>query len=120
MVWKADVSLRPCGDVCRLNLVTEPDSYPLPNMTDLVHVAAGATIFSEIDLWKGYHQIPLHPDDIWKTTITTPYGLYEYTCMPFGLRNASNTVQQKIDRVKRALSFCLAYQDDLEVASKDE
>ena len=55
MVEKADGSWRPCGDFRRLNLVTEPDAYPLPNMNDLVHVAAGATIFSKIDLRKGYH-----------------------------------------------------------------
>ncbi len=100
-------------------MVTELDSYPLPNKNDLVHVAAGATIFSKIDLRKGYHQIPMHPDNICKAIITSS-GLYKYTCMPFGLRNASNTFQQKIDRVKRALSFCFTYQDDLEVASKDE
>jgi hypothetical protein len=62
----------------------------------------------------------MHPDDICKMPITTPPGLYEYTSMSFGLRNASNTFQRKIDRMKRALSFCFAYQDDLEVASKDE
>jgi hypothetical protein len=40
--------------------------------------------------------------------------------MPFGLRNAGNTFQRKIDRVKTQLEFCFAYQDDLEVASKDD
>jgi hypothetical protein len=40
--------------------------------------------------------------------------------MPFGLRNAGNTFQRKIDRVKNQLEFCFAYQDDLEVASKDD
>jgi len=119
MVEKADGSWRPCGDFRRLNLVTEPDSYPLPNMLDFAHVAAGCSIFSKIDLRKGYHQIPVHPDDICKTAISTPFGLFEYTRMPFGLRNAGNTFQRKIDRVKNQLEFCFAYQDGLEVASKD-
>jgi hypothetical protein len=39
--------------------------------------------------------------------------------MPFGLRNAGNTFQRKVDRVKNQLEFCFAYQDDLKVASKD-
>jgi hypothetical protein len=40
--------------------------------------------------------------------------------MPFGLCNASNTFQRKMDRVKNKLSFCFAFQDDLEVASRTE
>ncbi len=116
MVQKADGSWQPCGDFRRLNLVTQPDPYPLPNMLDFAKVAAGCKIFSKIDLRKGYHQIPMHPDEICKTAITTPFGLFEYTRMPFGLRNASNTFQRKMDRVKNKLAFCFAFQDDLEVA----
>jgi hypothetical protein len=89
-------------------------------MLDFAHVAAGCSIFSKIDLRKGYHQIPVHPDDICKTAISTPFGLFEYTRMPFGLQNAGNTFQRKIDRVKYQLEFCFAYQDDLEVVSKDD
>ncbi len=117
MVQKADSSWLPCGDFCCLNLVTPTDSYPLPNMLDFENVVAGCKIFSKIDLRKGYHQIPMHPDDICKTAITTPFGLFEYTRMPFGLCNASNTFQSKMDRVKNKLAFCFAFQDDLEVAS---
>jgi hypothetical protein len=53
MVRKADGSWRPCGDFRRLNLVTEPDVYPLPNMLDFAAKAAGCTVFSKIDLRKG-------------------------------------------------------------------
>jgi hypothetical protein len=93
MVRKVDRSWPPCGDFRRLNLVTQPDSYPLLNMLDFANVAAGCKIFSKIDLRKGYHQIPMHPDDICKTAITTLFGLFEYTRMPFSLCNASNIVR---------------------------
>jgi hypothetical protein len=53
MVRKVDGSWRPCGDFRRLNLVTEPDVYPLTNMLDFAAKAAGCTIFSKIDLRKG-------------------------------------------------------------------
>jgi hypothetical protein len=79
MVEKADGIWWPCGDFWRLNLVIEPDSYPLPNMLDFAHVAAGCSIFSKIDLRKGYHQILVHPDNICKAAISTPFGLFEYT-----------------------------------------
>lgn len=99
MVKKPDGSWRPCGDYRRLNLVTVPDSYPLPNMLDFAERIAGCTIFSKVDLRKGYHQIMMNPEDIKKTAITTPFGLFEFLRMTFGLRNAGNTFQRRMDRL---------------------
>ncbi len=101
MVRKAEGSWRLCGDFRRLNLVTEPDVYPLPNMLDFAAKAAGCTVFSKIDLRKGYHQIPVNPADEQKTAINTPFGLFEYKRMPFGLRNAGPSFQQHVDRAIR-------------------
>jgi len=78
MVMKPDGTWRPCGDYRRLNLVTIPDAYPLPNMLDFAQRMAGCKIFSKIDLRKGYHQIPMHQADIPKTAIITPFGLYDF------------------------------------------
>ena len=89
MVHKEDRSWRPCGDTCALT--TKPDTYPIPNMMDFTAVAASCTIFSKVDLKKGYHQIPMNPEDIPKTTITTPFGLFEITRMLFSMGRASNT-----------------------------
>ncbi len=66
MVPKKDGSWRPCGDYRRLNLVTTPDKYPLPNMQDLSNGQHGCPVFSKIDLVKGYHQIPVATEDIRK------------------------------------------------------
>ncbi len=81
MVRKADGSWRPCKDFRGLNMVTAVDSYPLKNKLDFAGKAAGCTIFSKIDLRKGYHKIPVHPADIQKTAITTPFGSFEYLRM---------------------------------------
>jgi hypothetical protein len=120
MVMKADGSWRPCGDFRQLNLVTEPDSYPLPNMMNFAQKAAGCHYFSKTDLRKGYHQIPVNPADICKTATTTPFGLFENTRMPFGLHNASNTFQHKMNWVAADLDFCFTFQDYVEVASATE
>ncbi len=58
MVMKPDGTWRPCGDYCRLNLVTL-DSYPLPNIQDLSARLHGCSIFIKQDLRKGYYQIPV-------------------------------------------------------------
>jgi cytoskeleton-associated protein 5 len=76
MVQKKDGSWRPCGDFHRQNVVTAPDVYPLHNMLDFAAKAAGCTVFSKVDLRKGYHQIPVNPADVPKTAIFTPFSLF--------------------------------------------
>ena len=77
-------------------------------------------VFSKFDCLKGYHQIPVNPADRHKTAIITLIGLFEYTTMPFGLRNIGNTFQRFIDEVIYGLDFCFAYIDDILVASHSQ
>lgn len=99
MVLKADKTWRPCGDYRGLNSITTPDKYPLPYLHDFTLNVRDCTIFSKIDLKKAFHQVTIHPPDIPKTAITTPFGLYEFTHMTFGLRNAAQTFQRLIHEV---------------------
>ncbi len=69
MVRKDDGTWRPCGDFRRLNVQTVPDRYTSPNMADLTARLAGCTVFSKLDLRKGYHQVPVREADIPKTRL---------------------------------------------------
>jgi hypothetical protein len=76
MVRKEDGGWRPCGDFCRLNLVTVPDSYPLLNMLDFTSRVAWCRFFSKVDLRMGYHQIPMNDADIPKTGDYNPFQTF--------------------------------------------
>ncbi|GFU24768.1 hypothetical protein TNCV_793911 [Trichonephila clavipes] len=91
VVPKSDSTVRPVGDYRQLNSVTEFDSYPMPYLNDFAHALHGKKIFSKIDIFKAFHQIPIAECDIPKTAVTTPWGLYEYTHLCFGLVNAPQT-----------------------------
>jgi hypothetical protein len=111
MVPKKDGSWWPCGDYRRLNLVTTPNKYRLPNMQDLSNGLHCWNVFAKIDLVKGYHQIPDADADIPKIAIITPFGLFEYLSMPFGLSNAAQTFQPMMDRTIDGLEGVIAYMD---------
>lgn len=104
-------------DYRKLNDVTVGDSYPLPNITDILDKLGHSQYFTTLDLASGFHQLEIEPEDIPKTAFNTPYGHYEYKRMPFGLKNAPATFQRVMDSVLCGLQGerCFVYLDDIVV-----
>lgn len=108
-------------DYRALNLKTKPDKYPLPLLDAMLDRMSGARYFSTLDLKSGYHQIRMHPRDAGKTAFTFDRGHYEFTRMPFGLRNAPSTFQRLMDEFLEGLEeeWIQVYMDDLVIFSKN-
>ena len=90
---KKDGTLRWCCDYRVLNEKTLAPSSPLPRIDTLIDKLSKAKYFTALDLIQGYHQLPLNPNDTWKTAITTPFGLFEWRVVPFGLSGAPSHFQ---------------------------
>ena len=112
-------SWRPCGDFRQLNAITKKDRYPLPHINSCIDRLHGTNIFSKLDVVKAYFHVPMSPEDAKKTAVITPFGLFEFTRMPFGLCNAPQTFQRYMDSIFRDLPFVFVYIDDILIASKN-
>ena len=107
-----------------LNAVTINESVPLPRLEVLLHRARNATVFSKLDLASGFHQIALTPDSQPLSAFCLPEPvdgctLWEWTVMPFGLKNAPPTFQRAMTvALAGCEAFCMVYLDDILVFSE--
>ncbi|CAL9687717.1 unnamed protein product [Knipowitschia caucasica] len=119
LVRKKDGSLRLCVDYRLLNSKTRKDAFPLPRIEETLDSLSGAVWFSTLDLASGYNQVPVTEADRPKTAFCTPFGLFEFNRMPFGLCNAPGTFQRLMQRMfgDQQGQSLLLYLDDIIVFS---
>jgi predicted aspartyl protease len=117
-VKKKSGELRMCVDYRALNKITIPNRYPLPRIDDLLDRMQGSSVFTSLDLFSAYQQVKLKDEDIQKTAFRTPFGLFEYKVLPFGLTNAPSAFMSVINDAIADLPFAVVYLDDILIFSR--
>ncbi|GJV49513.1 reverse transcriptase domain-containing protein [Tanacetum coccineum] len=122
MVKKHDGTWRMCVDFKDLNNACPKDCYPLPEIDWKVESLCGYSFKCFLDAYKGYHQIKMAKEDEEKTAFITSQGIFCYSKMPFGLKNAGSTYQRLVDKAfQRQIGRNLeVYVDDLVIKSRTE
>ncbi|KAK0134254.1 Retrovirus-related Pol polyprotein from transposon opus [Merluccius polli] len=119
VVQKKDGTICLCVDYRQLNAKTRKDTFPLPRIEESLDALAGAKLFSTLDLTSGYNQVPMAEKDRQKTAFCTPFGLFEFNRMPFGLCNAPSSFQRLMERIfgDERYQSLLLYLDDIVIFS---
>ena len=86
--------LRFCCDFRYLNAVTIKDAYPIPRIDESISKLGDAKFFTTLDLGSAFCQVPLRKQDREKTDFACELGLFQWKNMPFGLCNATATIQR--------------------------
>ena len=89
----------------------------MPRIDDLIDRLGSARFITTLDLTRGYWQVPVAEADCTKTAFATPFGLFQFKTMPFGLQGALTTFQRMMDQVLRGQDFAAAYLDDIVIHS---
>jgi len=112
-VLKPNGSVRICGDYkVTLNPALKEMICTTPAIEDVINSTNGSNYFSEIDLTSAFHQLELSETSSLLTTISTPFGLFRYTRLPFGVKQSPAIFQNFVERKLFGIDGVEIYQDN--------
>lgn len=122
VVAKKDGRVRICVNLREVNQNIIPDVFPIPHLADLLTQLKGARWFTKLDATSAYHQVELHEDSRDLTAFITPWGLFRYRRVCFGLASAPAAFQRMMTAMLEGAEGVLIYLDDVLIfgSSKEE
>jgi hypothetical protein len=120
LVKKKNGKWRMCVDYTSLNKECPKVPFPLPRIDQIVDSTAGCELLCFLDAYSGYHQIKMKESDQLATSFITPFGMFCYVTMSFGLQNTGAIYQRCMqhvfgDHIGRTVE---AYVDDIVVKTR--
>lgn len=91
--------LRVCGNYIPLNRCLKQRTHAPPPTSAYRNNILRAKWYSKYDIEEAYYHIKIHPSDQHLTTFRTPYGLFQYTVLPFGISTAPAEWQLYLESV---------------------
>ena len=112
---KKDGRTRWVTDLRKLNKQTIKDSYPLTNIQEILHSLQGAMVFSSLDACGAYHAVRIKTGSRACTAFISPFGMFQYIRMPFGLANNGSVYRRMLDVAMEGVErdFWTSYLDDI-------
>ena len=104
-VIKPDKSIRLCVNYRKLNKITVPDRFPMPNLVDSVFGLHGIKYFPCLDLVRGYYQLSLAEESKELTAFSTAFGHWQFKRLSFGLKNAPAVFQREMQRDSQSVKL---------------
>ena len=105
-------------DYRHVNKFSAGDSFPTPDISDVLQKVGRAKYISCFDAKSGYWQIPVKKECRWLTAFVCDSGLFEFQRMPFGLKSSGNTFMRCMSKVLHPIrSFTETFVDDMAVLS---
>lgn len=120
IVEKPNGKVRLCLDPADLNKIIVKKPKILPTLDDLSFKLKGKKFFSVLDLSEGFHHLVLSEKSSWKCCFATPFGVYRYLVLPYGLMNAPELFQDVLENHFGELHNVIIWADDILVMGNTE
>ena len=113
VVPKSSGEVRVCVDLTKLNQEVKREVYPMPKVEITLSSIAEGSIYSKLDANSGFHQVLLDPESSTLTTCVTPFGIYAFKRLPYGISSAPEYFQKRMTLELTGLDGVVCHMEDI-------